>query len=844
MSRIKNAATDRMTRGRELPSNKYPLRPLLGLAALLLVASQCAGIPTMEIAFQKAPAAVSTPHSTGRGHTSNIFEKLPMSFEANLGQTDARVRFLARMANHTVFLTSDEVIWVLRSPIRDSDTLGEISQKGGTDNASNEKDGETAVFRMRIVGARPDVKLVGEDGLPVMSNYFVGNDREAWRTNVPHYAKVRYEGVYSGIDLVLRGDSRRLEYDFLVAPGANPEAITMSFEGAEAPELDTYGNLVLHYSGGSVQQFRPVIYQENEGAHREIAGGFVLKSKYQIGFQVAAYDASKNLVIDPILRFSTYLGGSDGDEGAGIAVDSSGNAFILGNTRSVNFPMAAPIHSSQGGGSDVFVAKLNSKGTALVYCSYLGGSGQDASGGIALDACGNAYVTGRTSSSNFPTTSGALQTAHGGGFWDAFVTKLSADGSALVYSTYLGGSADDQGNRIAPDASGNAYVVGMTSSADFGTTAGAFQTAIVGNCYGTICLNDVFITKLNFSGSALIYSTYLGGSGDDEGIGIAVDSAGNAYITGITDSTEIWPGPNFPTTNGAFQSSPSIYVSNSTEAFVTKINTSGSALVYSTFLGGGGIDEGESIAVDSVGNAYLTGNTGSPNFPISHGALDEECGTDNNCNSGHDETCGTVTQLMPCRDVFLAKLNPMGSALLFSTFFGGSRHDVGTGVAVDVSGNAYITGFTDSADFPIFPSQENFGGYRDAFAAKFNSTGNLVYSVFLGGSNYDTGAGIALDRSGNAYLTGYTLSTDFRTASPLQESSAGSGDAFVAWFHVDKGDVNSDGYVDLIDAVLALQVVAQMTQAQIANYTSDVNGDGKIGSEEVIWILQKISGLR
>jgi hypothetical protein len=619
------------------------------------------------------------------------------------------------------------------------------------------------VLRVRLVGATPNPRVIGTEALPGKSHYFLGSDPQAWRTEIPHFVKVRYEAVYPGVDLVYYGTAGQLEYDFVVASGADPGAITLAFAGVDTLALDPQGDLLLHTAGGPIRQHKPTIYQEGNGIRQEIAGGYVLKDRQQVGFQVAAYDASRPLIIDPVLSYSTYLGGSANDVGFGIAVDAAGNAYITGQTSSANFPTSAAFDTTLAGTIDAFVTKLNPDGSALVYSTYLGGGGIDIGRGIAADAAGNAYVTGQTSSGTFPTTASPFQPALAGGS-DAFVTKLNPDGSALVYSTFLGGVAGDIGRGIALDAAGNAYVTGDTaSSADFPTTAGAFDQIFNGGS------NDAFVTKLNPDGSALVYSTFLGGSTSDASSGIAVDASGNAYVTGNTASSA-----DFPTTTGAFDQ---IFNGGSNDAFVTKLNPAGTApLVYSTFLGGGNDDLGIGIAVDATGNAYMTGYTLSADFPTTAGVF--------------DGTLGGFT------DAFITKLNPAGTALVYSTYLGGGDDDLGIGIAVDATGNAYMTGDTFSSDFPTAsPVQEVFGGIDDAFVTKLNPDGSaLVSSTFLGGVAGDIGRGIALDASGNAYVTGQTSSGTFpTTASPVQPALAGGSDAFVTKLAELAAAVGGDG---------------------------------------------------
>jgi hypothetical protein len=664
------------------------------------------------------------PAAPPRPRIENL-NKLPLVFERNQGQTSSQVKFLARGQGYTLFLTSGEAVLALHN----------ASPKSG-------------VLHVKMLGANPASDVSGMDEMPGKSNYFIGNDAKKWQTNVPMYAKVRYKSVYCGIDLVYYGNQRELEYDFVVAPGADPRRIQLGVRGARKISRSEDGDLVLAMDAGEIRWHKPVVYQEKGGARQEVAAHYAIKGKNRVAFEVADYDLRRPLFIDPLI-YSTYLGGSGGDEGFGIAVDSSGNAYVTGWTNSTDFPTMNPLQPANRGYSNAFVSKLNLTRSALVYSTYLGGSGEDFGEGIAVDSSGSAYVTGYTASTDFPTMD-PLQPSYGGGPWDGFVAKLNPTGSALVYSTYLGGGGDDQGHAIAVDSSGSAYITGWTASTDF-PTVNPLQPANGGGY-------DAFLAKVNPAGSALVYSTYLGGSGYDYGYGIAVDGSGNAYATGMTEST------NFPTMNPL---QPANGATNPTleNAFVAKLDSTGSALIYSTYFGGSGGDYGFGIAVDTWGNAYITGYTG-PGFPTMN-PLQPAFG---------GGTYGT--------DAFVTKLNPTGSALVYSTYLGGSEDDVGWGIAVDSSGNAYVTGYTQSTDFPtVNPLQPaNGGGYSDAFVAELNSTGSaLVYSTYLGGTSEDIGWGIAVDSSGSAYVTGITVSTDFPTMNPLQPANAGGGaDAFVA----------------------------------------------------------------
>ena len=587
------------------PSSRLPFRTIVVLgAAITALCGGGAGVTAHKAAshergFSTANQAV-TPSRAAHAQVREHYGNLPLSFEANHGQSDSKVKFLSRGSGYSVFLTSNEAVLVLSQS--EADESRKASRVAGTAVGARQRKG--AVLRMTLVNAKPRSQPAGHDELPGKSNYFIGNDPAKWRTNIPTYAKVKYVGVYPGVDLVYYGNQGQLEYDFVVAPGADPGLVTLAFAGARDVHIDARGDLVLGVEGGEVRQHKPVVYQEVAGVKQEVAGRYVMKGTRQVGFRVAAYDPSQPLIIDPVLVYSTFLGGGSADLGEDIAVDGAGSAYVTGSTVSADFPTTAgAAETTLAGSSDAFVTKLDATGSRLVYSTYLGGNVFENGNGIAVDGAGSAYVTGFTTSADFPTTAGAAQTTYGGGDIDAFVTKLDATGSGLVYSTYLGGSDNDGGNEIAVDAAGSAYVTGETGQTiDFPTTAGAFQTAPAGS-------TDGFVTKLDVTGSGLVYSTYLGGGNTDFLFDIAVDAAGSAYVTGGTT------GAAFPTTAGAFQTN---YAGGTFDAFVTKLNATGSGLVFSTFLGGGGelgSDIAFGIAVDGAGSAYVTGLYGLYRFP-------------------------------------------------------------------------------------------------------------------------------------------------------------------------------------------------------------------------------------
>ncbi|WP_285578846.1 SBBP repeat-containing protein [Actinoallomurus iriomotensis] len=722
------------------------------MAALIACTAGLLWVDAMPAAATSAKRAESVV--TGRdaaavkGRVAAAYGRSPLAFEPNRGQAAAGVRYLAHGAGYGVFLTGSRTVVTLAP--RSKTEVGGRPHTGpaGRWNAEHPDRRAGAMLSFRAVGGNTNPVVVGGSRLAGRVNYLRGRDRAGWRTDIPTFGDVTERGVYPGVDLRWYGTRRGLEYDVAVAPGADPGQVRLAIDGLRGrPRLTGRGDLVMPTAVGDVLQRAPRAYQIIDGRSRPVAARFTLAGGEGVGFTVAAHDQRRPLVIDPGLVYSTYLGGTGFDESIGIALDSSGNAYVTGDTASTNFPISRAVQPRSGGGTDAFVTKLDSTGTGLVYSTYLGGSGDDDGVGIAVDSSGNAYVTGDTDSTNFPTTAGAFQTTSGGGVDEAFVTKLDRTGGALAYSSYLGGSDYDQGDAVVVDSSGNAYVSGLTYSDDFPTTTGAFQRTLAGRA-------DAFVTKVNPAGSGLVYSTYLGGDLFDEGVGIAVDSSGNAYVGGETSSDD------FPTTAGAFQRT----LTGALNAFVTKVDPTGTGLVYSTYLGGSASDIVYGIAVNASGNAYLAGATDSTDFPHTTGAF---------------QTAFAGGDL----DGFVTELNPAGTGLVYSTYLGGSGDDDGVGIAVDSSGNAYVTGDTDSTNFPTSRAvQPRPGGRTDAFVTKLNPAGTgLVYSTYLGGTGYDGGMAIAVDPSGNAYLTGVTDSRNFPTTAGAFQTRYGGGgaDAFV-----------------------------------------------------------------
>jgi hypothetical protein len=549
------------------------------------------------------------------------YGQLPLAFEPNQGQSDPQVQYLARGGGYNLFITSQEAVLVLESPRTALPPKFQLKgTKGlspGTGLPGSPGTTPPTVLRMKLEGARTGGVFESLKELPGTSNYFIGKDRSKWRRNIPQFGKIQTSDIYPGIDLVYYGNQGKLEYDFVVKPGADPQSVHLKYEGAKAARVNAQGDLELETNQGTLHFRSPTLYQENQGQKNSVEGRYRLEEGGKVGFEVKEYDRSRPLIIDPVLDYSTFWGGVAYDQGYAIALDPAGNAYFTGFTRSANFPTVNPLQGGLGVGAggtafqNAFVAKINPAGTAMVYSTYLGGSYYDQGNAIAVDSSGDAYVAGFTYAPDFPVQN-AIQPFFGAsGVYtlyttiNSFVTELDPSGSGLVYSTYWGGSGRDFAAGLALDSGGNAYVTGNTQSPDF-PTFNPIQAALAGTQNG-------FVYKIGPSGGSIVYSTYLGGSGTDGGDGIAVDTPGNAYVAGYTASS------NFPILN-PFQAT----LKGPQNAFITEVNAAGNALVYSTYLGGSGHvsgattigDAAYSVAVDNGSNAYVTGYTGSPDFPI------------------------------------------------------------------------------------------------------------------------------------------------------------------------------------------------------------------------------------
>jgi len=816
-------------------------RSRAALALLLLAATTAAtlrlGHSTVQLTATGKVAAnpfllgSSLPGSNSRNQGVHVaYGRLPLIFERNQGQSDSQVKFLARGAGYGLFLTADEAVLALRAS-----TLHSKSSGNGP-----------SVLRMQMPGANSSGVVSGERQLPGHSNYFTGNDPSRWHRDIPQFSRVRYAKVYPGVDLVYYGNGGRLEYDFELAPGADPRQIQLRFVGSDRLTLQNDGDLLLHLRGGDVQLHAPQVYQEIAGQRQPVPARFIRRGRREVGFELGAYDPSRALVIDPVLSYSSYLGGT-GDEGCSvitgqptsgcpaIAVDSAANIYLAGTTTSTDFPTTPGAFRPTpppGASVSVFVTKLDSTGSTILFSTYLGGDKINTSAGVGVDSGLNVAVAGSTTSDNFPVTPNAFQTVPASAGQHVFVTELDPTGSTLLYSTYLSGTnitntATDAASGLAVDFRNKLYVVGTTTSTNvptgttsFPATLGAFQTCstldqppAAQQC-GT---NRFFLSKIDPLQSgflSLAYSTYFAGgnplSGVTSGGGVAVDTAANVYITGGTNYQRTGTPADFPIVN-AYQSClntpPPIggttqnctNTSANTDAFVAKFNLSapsGAQLLYSTYLGGSADDVGNGIAVDSGFNAYVTGSTTSTDFILPVGAPFQS------------QPGGGI-------DAFLGKLgNPCtGSTctspavpLTYFSYLGGSKTDVGMAIAVDSAqssiGGARITGYTNSIDFPknssvnipiqacldIPPPSTTCNpnvSATDAFVSRIDTTANSAtapghYGTYLGGGDNDYGTAIATDVQGNSYVAGETASGDFPTKNPLDGTPQGKTDAFIS----------------------------------------------------------------
>jgi uncharacterized repeat protein (TIGR01451 family) len=724
-------------------------------------------------------------------------------FEPNVGQTDASVRFLARGAGYSLFLNSEGAVLTLQR---------------GHDSAHARRGAETVA--MKLVGANFDAVVRGTETLPGKSNYFLGSDPAKWLHNVPQFARVGYENVYPGINLVFYGNQGRLEYDFQVAPGADPGQAELEFDGSKRLEL-VDGDLILHAEGGSVRLEAPHVYQRIGAREQAVEAHFQVRAANRVGFAVEAYDRSRQLIIDPVLEYSTYFGGTGDEHSTSIAVDNAGSIYLTGSTTSASLPVTAgAFQPTLKGNPNVYVLKVNPQGgtSGVEYLTYLGGTGSDAPVGIGVDGNGNAFIAGTTSSTDFPTTatnayqavpkSGSTGTTH------VFVSALNSTGSALNYSSYLSGNGTDAASGMAIDNKGNVFVTGTTTSSDAGASNDQFPASAApeGTPFQPLSRAPVqfFVTKVDtaaFGIGSILYSTYFGGATPSNAIatggGIAVDSTGNVYFSGTTNFfyTGLSPATDFPILN-AYQPCldqpppttvvtpppPCTNTDSATDAFVAKLNLNpnvppGSQLLWSTYLGGTLTDSSTRVAVDAgAANIYITGTTNSPDVTLLTSFTPYQKCLNNNVNACTTQTTKT--------DAYVARFNNPSTGNMSLTYFsylGGSGNEAGLGITVDTASGAVLTGSTQSTDFPVTVGAIQSalkGTQQNAFLARINTAATVgngtvgSYATYFGGTGVDEGTSVALDTNLTTYFAGDTTSPDLQTQAPLQALNGGGSDAF------------------------------------------------------------------
>jgi len=729
--------------------------PAICLAALFALVASTA-VPKRNTRSTHTTFLAPATSATEASGTAIAPQSRPLEFEPNLGQTDSQVKFLARTANYALFLTNTEAVFSVGGPA----PMPMPRHLHAAQHSSS-----AAALKLELLGANPQPEISARDRGDSYTNYVTSTARQSI-SNVPQYGRVHYFGVYPGIDLTYYGNHGQLEFDFIVAPDTPATKIAFGIRGAESVSTNSAGDLVLHSAGGDVQLHKPVAYQVANNRREPVEASFTLNARNEVAFALGAYDPGRELVIDPGVTYSTFLGAASKDFGQAIAVDSAGSPYLTGQTASSQFPKTL---GKFNGATDAFVTKFKPDGSGLIYSTFFGGSGDDSGNAIALDASKNVYFVGGTGSNNLPVTSNAAQSTYAGGPadspFDAFIAKLNPSG-ALLYATYAGGSAEDIATAVAVDSNGNIYAAGETVSTNFPTVA-QLQGGNAGD-------RDGFVVKINASTGAFGFSSYLGGSSADLISGMALDTNGNIYVTGLTTST------NFPLAGTPYQNkcgtdgncNPGSNGAES-DAFITAIKSDLTQYIYSTYLGGSSFDEGQAIAVDGSGNAFIAGDTGSSDLK-----------TVNPYQSSLKSGAGS--------NGFVAELDPTGSTAKYLTYIGGSGLDTPFGIAIDSTAqNIFLTGQTSSSDFPTAsPLQSIFaGGKSDAFVSRLQPSkgagaAQLIFSTFLGSSgDEDTQlGGIATDAQGNVYVTGDTgtiSTTPFPTINPFQPATGGGVDAFL-----------------------------------------------------------------
>ena len=763
--------------------------------------SGCANLPEQNKVYQ--------PDKPLKSEIIQKAQRLQMPFVANEGQIDGHVSFYAKTFGGTVFVTKKgEIVYSLpmnswESGVENSETQGEgsgneirSSENKARNQKLNPKSNTTGIaLKEEIVGAQV-MTVQGEQTSVTKVNYLKGNDPSQWKTNISTYNEVNLGDVYEGIGLRLRAYGNNVEKIFCIKPGSHPDQINVQIHGVKSLKVNEKGLLDVDTELGPVSFTKPIAYQEIDGKRVDVEAEYVIRDRDLFSnkntghetrvysFTVASYDKNKDLVIDPMLA-STFLGGSANEYPYSLAIDSGGNVFVVGDTYSSGFPTTIGAYDTSfngGGDDDAFVSRLNGDLTTILASTFLGGSGGDHAISIATDSAGSVFVAGLTSSSDFPTTPGTYDTFYNGGSSDAFILKLNGGLSSLLASTFIGGSSSEWVNPIVTDSGGGIIVAGDTYSSDFPTTIGAYDTSFNGGDH------DAFVSRLSGDLTTLLASTFLGGSGGETAHSIAIDKSGNICVIGPTYSSD------FPTTPGAYDTS----YSGDGDAFVSKLNEDLTTILASTFLGGSGIENGNTVAVNSDGDIYVTGHTQSPSFPTTPGAYD----TSYNGNG----------------DIYVSKLDKDLTTILVSTFLGGSAYENnGNSIAIDSNGNIYVIGLTTSSDFPTTPgAYDTFynGGSSDVHISRISGDlTNLIASTFIGGSRDDIGNTIKIDSIGNIYAVGYTSSSGFPTTPGAYDTSYNGG---------------GDGFVSKFDSDLS----ASPTAIELVSFTASTNDNGTVN---LIW---------
>jgi len=832
-----------------LVSRRYPMGALFAFGAILLTVGLV--WPSLGRAASprngEADGSLLTASGTPMRSIASGYGNLPLYFEANEGQSTDAVKYVSHGGGYTLFLKKDEAVLAVQK--MDEHSRRKFESHKFFRSPRFRQLHKTHIVRVKPVGANSEPVIEPLEALPGKSNYLVGADPAKWRRGIATYGRVRYGNVYPGVDLEYYGNQRRLEFDFTVAPGSDPSKIRLQIESGGNLVITPDGGVRVDAGEGSLDLLKPDVYQIESGHRKPVEGRFVRFGRNQVGIRVGSFDRHKPLVIDPVLSYSTYFGGSGEDDGAAIAVDSAGNAYIAGEATSSNFPTLNGYQSSGNSNGVCFISKLDPTGKTLLYSTYLGGTGGDLCFGIGLDASNNVYVAGATLSTDFPTING-FQTSLVNPSGTAFVSRIDTtqNGQAsLVYSTYLGGggnndnSIGDYALGLAVDWSGRAYVTGQTTSDDstasFPTTSGAYQTSLAstnGNAF-------LSILDTNQTASAsLAYSTYLGGGSDtfgDFGTSVAIDSLGRAYLMGVATSGSPTP---FPTTPSAYQTTLNSPTSNTFVAEIDPFQSGAQSLLYSSYFGGSSTnsygDQAGAIALDPSGFAYVIGDTTSSDFPVTSGAF--------------QTTNSTIGK------AFVAKFDLTQSgaqSLIYSTFLGGSGHDgeVGVSIAVDADGHAYAAGSTSNSDFP-----KTTDAYQstlrsttwNGYLTELNAAGSgLVYSTFLGGTCAGIGdriGQVVLNSFGDAYVVGGTCSTNFPVvpANAYQTSLQGTRNAFVAKFIRDPDSIAISPLSPGISLGTAQQLIATATYADgstqdisaLASWTSSTPAAATVSSSGLV----------